>query len=85
MAHFYQFYTVINFTQYFPIFSASNIPVDDELEAATRFNGSEEDEEAMESPPNNSTPTDRIASAEIWCKVDQKLSSKTAALPDLAL
>ena len=57
------------------------IPVDDELEAATRFNGSEDDDEddqvVVEDVPKEVT--------EIWRKADGCESNPATELPDMAL
>ena len=59
--------------------AAATIPVDDELEAATRFNGSEDDEDdqVVVEVPKEVT--------EIWRKAADECQSNPAELPDMAL
>ena len=62
--------------------SAATIPVDDELEAATRFHGSEEDEDDLVSVVE---VTGKEVTTEIWRKADGCESNPATELPDMAL
>jgi len=61
----------------------NSIPVDDELEAATRFSASEDDEDEVIEVNSEVIHEVNVATAEIWQKAAD--SKPGTVLPDMAL